>query len=147
MKVILLQDVKGLGKKDDIIECNDAYARNCIIKKKLGIEANNTNLNNLKLKKSNDDKIAKEKVEEAEKLKKSIEESSINIKIKVGEGDRVFGSISSKEISQEIKNQLGFDIDKKKIMLENPIKGLGKFDVKIKLHPIVIASLRVEVDK
>lgn len=146
MKVILLQDVKGLGKKDDIIECNDAYARNCIIKKKLGIEANNTNLNNLKLKNLMMIKLQKEKVEEAEKLKKSIEESSINIKIKVVKGIEYLDLFQVK-ISQEIKNQLGFDIDKKKIMLENPIKGLGKFDVKIKLHPIVIASLRVEVDK
>lgn len=147
MKVILLSDVKGLGKKDEIVETSDAYARNCIIKKKLGVEATPKAINDLKLKKSNEDKIAQNKLDEAKQLKKEIEAKQLIMHIKVGNGDRAFGSISSKEIAEEIKNQLGFNIDKKKIVLENPIKALGKFHVKIKLHTNILAELAVEVTK
>lgn len=118
MEVILLEDVKSLGKKGQIVKINDGYARNFVLPKKLGLEATPKNLNDLKLKKANEDKIAKEKLEAAKEFAKVLEESTVVVKIKSGEGGRTFGSVSSKEIAQEAKKQLDFDIDKKKIVLD-----------------------------
>ena len=145
MKIILLEDVKSLGKKGQIIEANDGYARNFILPKKLGVEANAKNLNDLKLQKANEAKVAEEKYQEALAFAKKIEESSITVKIKAGEGGRIFGSISSKEIAQEAKKQLGFEIDKKKLVLKEPIKSLGTTNVPVKLHTKVTAELKVKV--
>lgn len=145
MKVILLEDVKALGKKGEIVNINDGYARNFVLPKKLGIEANNKNLNDLKLKKANDDKIAQEQLEAAKELAKKIEAGKVELKIKVGEGGRTFGSISSKEIGIAVKEQMGYDVDKKKIQLKDAIKGLGTHTVQIKLHPKVTAELKVVV--
>ena len=102
MKVILLQDVKTLGKKGDIVDINEGYARNFVLPKKLGLEANNKNLNDLKLQKANDAKIAKEQLEQAQDLAKKVEELSVVTYIKSGEGGRTFGSVSSKEIAKAI---------------------------------------------
>lgn len=145
MKVILLEDVKSLGKKGQVVNVNDGYARNFILPKKLGVEANGANMNDLKLQKANEEKVAKEKLENAKELAKKIEESSIEIKIKAGNGDKVFGSISAKEIAVETKKQLSLDIDKKKIVLPETIKSLGVHNVNIKLHKDVTASLKVNV--
>lgn len=145
MKVILLEDVKSLGKKGQIVDVSDGYARNFILPKKLGVEANGTNMNNLKLQKANEEKIAKEKLEDAKELAKKLGNSSIEIKIKAGNGDRVFGSISAKEIAMEVKKQLSLDIDKKKIVLQDTIKTLGVHNVNIKLHKDVMATLKVNV--
>ena len=147
MEVILLEDVKSLGKKGDIIKISDGYARNYVLPKKLGIEATSKNLNELKLKKANEEKVAKQKLEEAREFAKVLEESTVEVKIKSGEGGRTFGSVSSKEIAQEAKKQLNFDIDKKKIMLEEPIKTLGVHIVQIKLHKDVTAKLNVRVSE
>ena len=125
MKVILLEDVKALGKKGQIVNVNDGYARNFILPKKLGVEANNKNLNDLKLKKANDEKIAQEQLEEAQELGKKIEAGKVELAIKVGEGGRTFGSVSTKEIAAAVKEQMGYDIDKKKIQLKEAIKTLG----------------------
>ena len=125
MKVILLEDVKALGKKGQIVNVNDGYARNFILPKKLGLEANNKNLNDLKLKKANDEKIAQEQLEEAQELGKKIEAGKVELAIKVGEGGRTFGSVSTKEIAAAVKEQMGYDIDKKKIQLKEAIKALG----------------------
>ena len=114
MKVILLEDVKALGKKGQIVNVNDGYARNFILPKKLGVEANNKNLNDLKLKKANDEKIAQEQLEEAQELGKKIEAGKVELAIKVGEGGRTFGSVSTKEIAAAVKEQMGYDIDKKR---------------------------------
>ena len=141
MKVILLEDVKALGKKGQIVNVNDGYARNFILPKKLGVEANNKNLNDLKLKKANDEKIAQEQLEEAQELGKKIEE----LAIKVGEGGRTFGSVSTKEIAAAVKEQMGYDIDKKKIQLKEAIKTLGTHNVPVKLHTKVTAELKVVV--
>ena len=146
MEVILLEDVKTLGKKGQIVKVNDGYARNFILPKKLGVEANSANRNDLKLHNANEEKIAKEKLEDAKKLAQLLEKSKVVIKIKAGKGDKVFGAISGKEISAEAKKQLNLDIDKKKIVLDEPIKTLGSHDVKIKLHKDVTASLKVEVE-
>ena len=145
MKVILLEDVKALGKKGQIVNVNDGYARNFILPKKLGLEANNKNLNDLKLKKANDEKIAQEQLEEAQELGKKIEAGKVELAIKVGEGGRTFGSVSTKEIAAAVKEQIGYDIDKKKIQLKEAIKTLGTHNVPVKLHTKVIAELKVVV--
>lgn len=145
MKVILLEDVKSLGKKGDIIEANDGYARNCLLKKKLGIEATTANMNDLKLQKNNDAKVAQQQLEAAQEFAKSLEDKSITVEIKAGEGGRTFGSVSSKEIANAYKEQLGVDIDKKKIQLNEAIRSFGVYDVKVKLHPQVTGVLKVHV--
>ena len=145
MKVILLQDVKSLGKKGDIVEVNDGYARNFLLKTKKGVEANNKNMNDLKLHKANQDKIAQEQLEAARELGKKLEESKVTVSIKTGEGGRAFGSVSSKEIVAAAQEQLGLDIDKKKVQLKEQLKSLGTFHVPVKLHPKVTAELTVNV--
>ena len=145
MKVILLQDVKSLGKKGEIVNVNDGYARNFILKTNKGIEANAKNLNDLKLKKANDDKIAQEHYEAAVELGKKIEAGKIEVSIKTGEGGKAFGSVSSKEIAQEVKAQMNLEIDKKKVQLKDAIKALGTYEVPVKLHPKVTAKLKVVV--
>lgn len=145
MKVILLEDVKSLGKKGQIVNVNDGYARNFILKTNKGIEANAKNLNDLKLKKANDDKIAQEHYEAAVELGKKIEDGKIEVSIKTGEGGKAFGSVSSKEIAQEVKAQMNLEIDKKKVQLKDAIKALGTYEVPVKLHPKVTAKLKVVV--
>ena len=146
MKVILLEDVKSLGKKGEIVNVNDGYARNFILPKKLGLEATSKNLNDLKLQKQNDEKVAQEKLDAAKALAEEIKEKSITVKIQAGVEGRVFGSISSKEIALEAKKQLNMDIDKKKIIIPDAIKSLGTYNVNIKLHNDVMATLAVKVE-
>ncbi len=146
MQVILLEDVKAHGKKGEIINVSDGYARNFILPKKLGVEATPKNLNDLKLQKAAQAKKEQEILEAAQKLKAEIETKSILLKIKAGEGGRTFGSISTKEISIAVKEQLGYDIDKKKYTLNDPIRNMGSYSVPIKLHPKVTAELKVKVD-
>ena len=146
MKVILLQDVKTLGKKGDIVNVNDGYARNYIIPKKLGLEANGKNLNDLKLQRQNEIKVAKEKLEAAQKVAKELEGKSVTIKIQAGVEGKVFGSVSSKEIALEAKRQLGMDIDKKKIVIPDTIKSIGTYNVNIKSHKDVTGILAVKVE-
>ena len=145
MKVILLQDVKSLGKKGEIVNVNDGYARNFILPKKLGLEANTKNLNDLKLQNANEEKKAKEILEAAQAFAKELESKTVVIKMKAGEGGRVFGSVSSKEIATAFKEQCDVDIDKKKMVLPEPIKSLGVTEVPVKLHKDVTAALRVKV--
>ena len=145
MKVILLEDVKSLGKKGDVVDVNDGYARNFVLPKKLGIEANNKNMNDLKLKKANDEKLAKEQLKSAQDFAKEMEEDEVVLSIKAGEGGRTFGSISTKEIAQGYKDQCGKEIDKKKIILPEAIKSFGVFEVGVKLHPSVTGKLKVKV--
>lgn len=146
MKVILLEDVKSLGKKGEIVNVNDGYARNFILPKKLGLEATSKNLNDLKLQKQNDEKVAQEKLDAAKALAEKIKEKSITVKIQAGVEGKVFGSISSKEIATEAKKQLNMDIDKKKIVIPDAIKSLGTYNVNIKLHKDVTAILAVKVE-
>ena len=145
MKVILLEDVKALGKKGQIVNVNDGYARNFILPKKLGVEANNKNLNELKLQKKKEEKIAKEQLDAAKELAAELASGKIELSIKIGEGGKAFGSVSSKEIAQAVKDQMGLEIDKKKIQLKDAIKVLGVHNVPVKLHPDVTADLKVEV--
>jgi large subunit ribosomal protein L9 len=146
MEVILLQDVKALGKKGEIVKVNDGYARNFILPKKLGVEATKQNLYDLDSQKAAEAKKQKEILEEAQKQGKKLEELTIKLTIKAGEGGRTFGSVSTKEISTALKEQFGLDIDKKKLVLNDPIKHAGAYTVPVKLHPQVTAELNVKVD-
>ena len=145
MKVILLQDVTSLGKKGEVVNVSDGYARNMILPKKLGVEATGKNLNDLKLQNKHAEKVAQEQLEAAQALADEIKEKIVEVKIKAGEGGRTFGSISTKEISAAVKEQLNLDIDKKKMSLNDPIKALGTYEVAVKLHAKVTATLRVKV--
>ena len=145
MKVILLEDVKSLGKKGDIVNVSDGYARNAILPKKLGIEATSKNLNDLKLQNQHADKVAAENLENAKELAKTVEQQKVIVKIKAGEGGKIFGSVSTKEIAQATKEQTGLELDKKKMHLPDGIKALGTYEVPVKLHPQVTAKLTVQV--
>lgn len=145
MKIILLQDEKKLGKKGEIIEASEGYARNYIIPKKIGVEATPKNLNDLKLQKANADKIAQEQLEAAQELAKVLETKQVVVKMKAGEGGKAFGSVSTKEIVAEFKAQHGIELDKKKIVLADSLKAFGNYEVSIKLHPQVTGKFTVKV--
>lgn len=145
MKVILLQDVKALGKKGEVVNVSDGYARNAIFPKKLGVEANAKNLNDLKLQNQHADKVAQENYEAALAMAENLKDKKVTVKMKAGEGGRTFGSVSTKEISEAAKKQLNLDIEKKKLVLPNPIRNLGVTNVPVKLHPKVTGSLKVWV--
>ena len=162
MKVILLEDVKSLGKKGEIVNVSDGYARNFVLPKKLGVEANAKNMNDLKLQKanadksvtgvptcalpiSNADKVAQQQLEAAQELAKVLETKEVVLTMKSGEGGRAFGSVSSKEIAQAAKEQCGLELDKKKIQLPEAIKALGVYEVGVKLHTKVLGKLKVKV--
>ncbi len=147
MKVILLADVKPHGKKGDVVEVSDGFARNVLFKKNQGVEATPANLNNLKLKNQHDDKVAAENLAAAQAVSKEMEGWLVETAIKSGEGGKTFGSVSSKEIAAAVKKQYGQDIDKKKIQMDEAIKSLGTHEVKVKLHQQVTATLRVHVSE
>ena len=145
MEIVLLEDVKALGKKGQVVKVNDGYARNFILPKKLGVEATAKNLNDLKLQKANEAKIAAEQLAAAKELGEKLEKATVTLAIKAGEGGRAFGSVSSKEIGKAIQEQLGLEVDKNKIVLNDPIKSIGSFEVPVKLHKDVTAKLAVKV--
>ena len=145
MKVILLEAVKALGKKGQIVDVSDGYARNAILPKKLGVEATPKNLNDLKLQNQHADKVAQENYENAQALAKQVEMVKVVVKLKAGKDGRTFGSISTKEIAIAAKEQTGLDLDKKKMQLNEAIKNLGTYEVPVKLHPKVTAKLSVHV--
>ena len=147
MKVILLQDEKKLGKKGDVIEVSEGYARNYVLPKKIGVEATSKNLNDLKLQKANADKVALEQLNDAKALAAVLAEKTVEVKMKAGEGGRAFGSVSSKEIAAECKVQHGIEIDKKKIVLPEALNNFGMYEVNVKLHPQVTAVLKVHVSE
>ena len=147
MKVILLQDVKALGKKGELVNVSDGYAKNFLFKKKLGIEATAKNKNDLKLQKKHEEKVAQEKLDGAKAFAEELKEKSITVSIKTGSGGRSFGSVSTKELAAAAKEQLGYELDKKKMVLPEPIKSPGIFDLPIKLHPKVLGSLKVIVQE
>ena len=147
MQVILLEDVKALGKKGEHVKVSDGYARNYILPKKLGVEATAKNMNDLKLQKAAEEKRQKGLLEEAKQFATSLADKKVVCKIKTGEGGRTFGSISTKEIAMACKEQLGFEVDKKKMVLNEAIKALGTYVVPIKLHPQVTAELSVQVEE
>lgn len=145
MKVILLADIKGVGKKDEVINSSDGYARNFLFPKKLAVEANAENMSKLKAK--NDSNAYKKSVEkeEAQKIAEKLKNISLTIPVKAGENGKIFGSITSKEIADNLKDQYKIEIDKKKIDLKEPIKALGSLSVNIKLYEGVIGTLKVQI--
>jgi len=145
MEVILLQDVKSLGKKGEIVKVSDGYARNFILPKKLGVEKNAKTMNDLKQQKAAEEKHRQEVLAEAQALGEQIKKLSVTLKIKSGEGGRTFGSVSTKEIAAAFKEQHNLDIDKKKIQLTDSIKTFGTVEVPVKLHPEVTTELTVKV--
>ncbi|MCD8068541.1 MAG: 50S ribosomal protein L9 [Lachnospiraceae bacterium] len=147
MKIILLQDEKKLGKKGDIVEVSEGYARNFILPKKIGVEANARNMNDLKLQKASQEKRAKEQLEAAQALAAQIGDKTVTVSMKAGENGKTFGSISTKEIAAALKDQHGIEVDKKKIVLPEAIKTFGIFDVAVKLHPQVAGTIRVKVEE
>ncbi len=145
MKIILLQDEKKLGKKGDIIEASDGYARNYILPRKIGVEATSKNMNDLKLQKANEDKRAKEQLDAAKALAAELESKQVIVKIRAGEGGKAFGSVSTKDIAEAYLSQHNIDLDKKKIQLQDGLKSFGAYEVPIKLHPQVTGKLNVKV--
>lgn len=145
MNVILLQDVNKLGKKGDVVKVNDGYARNFILPKKLGLEATDKNLKDLAIQKAEEEKRQQEILQEAIILGEELKKKTVKLEIKAGEGGRTFGSITAKEISQGLKDQAGLEIDKKKLVLSDPIKNAGSYKVGVKLHPKVTVDLKVDV--
>ena len=145
MEIILLEDVKSLGKKGEKVKVSDGYARNFILPKKLGIEANAKNLNDLKLQKAHEEKVAAENLAAAKAFAEELKEKTVTLTIKVGKDGRSFGTVSTKEIAAAAKEQLGYELDKKKMSLDVPVKAAGTYTVKIKLHPKVTAELKIKV--
>ena len=145
MKIVLLENVKKLGKKDEVIEVSDGYARNVLIPKKLGLPATSENLNNLKLKNKNEEKKEENLRNLAEKNKITIESKKFVLNIKAGANGKTFGSITSKEIAENIEQNAGLTVDKKDILLDESIKNIGAYDVKVRLHKDIIAVIKVEV--
>lgn len=145
MKVILLEDVKGQGKKGEIVEVSDGYARNVLIGKKLGVEATPKALNDLKLQKKHEEKVAQQQYEAAVALGKEVETKKVIVKVKCGDGGRLFGTVSTKEIAAAAKAQINLELDKKKMQLSDPIKALGTYEIPVKLHQKVTAKLTVQV--
>ncbi len=147
MKVILLQDVKSVGKKGDIIDANDGYARNFLLPKKMAAEANSKNLNDLKLQNANAEKVAVKKLADAQAFAEDLKNKEVILSIKGGENGKTFGSVSGKEIVAEFKNKYGIDLDKKKLIIEEPIRSFGVYNIDIKLHPQVTGTLKVKVQE
>ena len=145
MKIILLQDEKKLGKKGDVIEASEGYARNYILPKKIGVAATPKNMNDLKLQKANSEKIAQEQLDAAKTLAAELESKIVIVKIKAGEGGKAFGSVSSKEVVAALKEQHNIEIDKKKLQLPENLKNFGSYEVAVKLHPQVTGKLTVKV--
>lgn len=145
MKIILLQDEKKLGKKGQVLEVSDGYAKNYILPKKIGVEATAKNMNDLKLHNANEEKKAQELLAQAKEMAAALEEKQVVVKIKAGEGGKAFGSVSTKEIATALKEQFSLDVDKKKIVMQDALKNFGSYEVTVKLHPSVQAKLNVKV--
>lgn len=145
MEVILLEDVKALGKKGDKVKVSDGYARNMLLPQKKAVPVNAKTLNDLKAQKLHEEKEARERLAAAQELKEKIEAKPVTVSAKIGEGGRIFGSVSTKEIATAAEKQLGFSVDKKKMQLDEPIKAIGTVIIPVKLHKDVTAQLTVKV--
>lgn len=145
MNVILLQNVNKVGKKGEVVNVSDGYARNALLKKGLAREATNANISEMEQRKKHDDKLALEKLDAAKAEAETMKSWKIELVIKTGEGGRSFGSVSTKQIADSVKEQYDFTLDKKKLLMDEPIKAIGEYTVKVKLHPEVIGELKIEV--
>lgn len=146
MKVILLEDIKGVGKKDEVINASDGYARNFLLPRKKAIEATEENLSKLKAKK--DSILFKKDVDfkEAKEIAKKMETMVLHLKVKAGENGKIFGGVTAKEIAENLKKEYGIEVDKKKVMLNETIKTIGRFSVEIKLNEGVISKLTLQIE-
>ncbi|MBB6454444.1 large subunit ribosomal protein L9 [Salirhabdus euzebyi] len=145
MKVIFTKDVKGKGKKGDVKEVAEGYARNYLLKNNLAVEATNANLSALKAKKNKEQKLEQEELEDAKKLKETLASLTVELAAKAGDGGRLFGSVTSKQIADALKKKHKINIDKRKIELDQPIRALGFTDVPVKLHPDVVGTIKVHI--
>ena len=145
MNVILLQNVNKVGKKGEVVNVSDGYARNALLKKGLAREATNANISEMEQRKKHDDKLALEKLDAAKAEAETMKSWKIELVIKTGEGGRSLGSVSKKQIVDAVKEQYDFTLDKKKLLMDEPIKAIGEYTVKVKLHPEVIGELKIEV--
>lgn len=145
MKVILLEDVKNVGKKGQLVNASDGYARNFLFPKKLALEATKSNMNDLELKKKAEEKKNQQELEEAKELAKQMEAKEVIVSVKTGENGKTFGSVTNKEIAEALEKQTGLKIDKKKIVLEEPIKMVGSKTVIVKIHSQVNAEVSVKI--
>lgn len=145
MKVILLEDVRKVGKKGEVVEVKDGYARNVLFRNNKAKEATRSNINELHQRQKYEDKLEQERYEEALKNKKAMENWEVLLSIKTGEGGKTFGTISPKQIEEAVKEQFNVTLDKKKFVIDEPIKSLGAFNIKVKLHPDVIATLKLKI--
>lgn len=145
MKVILLEDVKSVGKKGELVNASDGYAKNFLFPKKLAVEATKSNLNDFELKQKAEAKRKKEKLEQAQNMAKELENKTVTVKVKTGENGKLFGSVTNKEVAEEIVKQTGMQIDKKKVSIGDPIKMVGERTAVIKLHPKVSAEITIKI--
>lgn len=147
MKVILLDNIKGVGKKDEVINASDGYARNFLFQRKLAVEANAENMSKLKNKQDSVQHKKNVEKEKAEDIAKKLKDITVNIKVKAGDNGRIFGGVTSKEISENLKQQFKIDIDKKKIVLNETIKNIGVFNVSVKLFEGIVGNLKINVNE
>ena len=145
MKVILLEDVKSVGKKGELVNASDGYAKNFLFPKKLAVEATKSNLNDFELKQKAEAKRKKEELEQAQNMAKELENKTVTVKVKTGENGKLFGSVTNKEVAEEIVKQTGMQIDKKKVSIGDPIKMVGERTAVIKLHPKVSAEITIKI--
>ncbi|NDO46947.1 50S ribosomal protein L9 [Clostridium sp. MD294] len=145
MKVILLEDVKSVGKKGELVNASDGYAKNFLFPKKLAVEATKSNLNDFELKQKSEAKRKKEELEQAQNMAKELENKTVTVKVKTGENGKLFGSVTNKEVAEEIVKQTGMQIDKKKVSIGDPIKMVGERTAVIKLHPKVSAEITIKI--
>lgn len=145
MKVILLEDVKSVGKKGELVNASDGYAKNFLFPKKLAVEATKSNLNDFELKQRAEEKRKKEELEQAQNIAKELENKTVTVKVKTGENGKLFGSVTNKEVAEEIVKQTGMEIDKKKVSIGDPIKMVGERTAVIKLHPKVSAEITIKI--
>ena len=146
MKVILLQDIKGVGKKDEVINASDGYARNFLFPKKMAVPADEGNMARLQSKKDSQEYKKELERKDAKQVKSKIENIVLEIKVKAGENGKIFGGVTSKEISEELKNRYSIQVDKKKIILKETIKTLGRFNIEIKLYEDIVANLVLQIN-
>lgn len=146
MQIILLEDVKSLGKKGTVVKVNDSYGRNYIIPRKLGVEANAANLNDLKLQNANTAKLEAAKLASAREVKEKLDGKSFVVRIKAGKDGKTFGSVTAKEVAAAIMETAKIEIDKKKIVME-PVKAIGEQRVKLKLHKDINAEILLKVEE
>lgn len=145
MKVILTQDIKGVGKKDEVINANDGYARNFLLPRKLAVEASTANMSKLKGRQDSANFKKEQEKEEASKIKEKLSKIMLKINVKAGENGKIFGSITAKEIATELQKQYKIEVDKKKILLKEPIKEIGTFTIDIKLYEGIIGKLKIDI--